>query len=113
MPTVAGARCTILIAVPTLTSSPSQNGSSALEPAASIMPIMLGVEYTGGRCSFQEVSVFLNWTVVSASPRVPRGTGLAMLGGYREQPEKQKQPRIAFMTRTKSSPVRSTPLDLA
>ena len=40
---------------------------------------MLGVEYTGGRCSFQAVRVFLNWTVVWASPGVPSGTGLAML----------------------------------
>src|SRR5664279_4765726 len=84
MPTVAGARCTMLIAVPTLTSSPSQNGCSALYAAASIMPIMLGVEYTGGNSGFHADNVFLNSTVVSASPPVPTGISLAMLRDYRQ-----------------------------
>ena len=68
----------MLMAVPTLTSSPSQKGSSASKAAASIQPIMLGVDNTGGSSGFHAVSVFLNSTCFSASPRVPMGTGLAM-----------------------------------
>src|SRR5664279_66860 len=54
------------------------------------MPIMLGVEYTGGRCGFHALSVFLNSTVVSASPRVPMGTGFAMLRDYRDDAKARK-----------------------
>src|SRR5208282_3445243 len=74
----------MLIAVPTLTSSPSQNGSSASKPAASIQPIMLGVDNTGGSSSRHAVRVCLNSTRFSTSPRVPMGTGLAMNRDYRE-----------------------------
>src|SRR5271166_1227365 len=96
---VAAARCTTLIAVPTLTSSPSQNGCSALYPAASIMPIILGVEYTGGSSGFHAESVFLNSTVVSASPRVPMGISLAMLRDYREHAESKSSHGFTRMTR--------------
>src|SRR5271166_2083936 len=75
----------MLMAVPTLTSSPSQNGSSASKPAASIQPIMLGVDSTGGNSSRQAVRVCLNSTRFSTSPRVLMGTGLAMNRDYRER----------------------------
>src|SRR3974390_136024 len=74
----------MLMAVPALTSSPSQNGSSASKAAASIHPIMLGVDSTGGSSSRQAVRVFLNSTRFSTSPRVLRGTGLGMNRDYRE-----------------------------
>src|SRR5271165_3740382 len=74
----------MLIAVPTLTSSPSQNGSSTSKPAASIQPIMLGVDNTGGSSSRHAVRVFLNSTRFSSAARVPMGTGFAMHRDYRE-----------------------------
>src|SRR5271165_6717670 len=73
------------MAVPTLTSSPSQNGSSASKAAASIQPIMLGVDSTGGSSSRHAVSVFLNSTRFSTSPRAPMATGLVMNRDYRER----------------------------
>src|SRR5271166_370525 len=75
----------MLMAVPTLTSSPSQKGSSASKAAASIQPIMLGVDSTGGSSSRHAVRVFLNSTRFSTSPRVPMGTGLAINRDYRER----------------------------
>src|ERR1022692_4649542 len=108
MPIVAAARCTMLIAVPTLTSSPSQNGCSALYPAASIMPIMLGVEYTGGSSGFHADKVFLNSTVVSASPRVPRGISFAILRDYREGQKNQRQPPVTRMMLGQRAKAKST-----
>ena len=77
------------------------------------MPIMLGVEYTGGKCSFQAVSVFLNSTVVSASPRVSRGIGFAMLRGYRSRLRfvmLQKRSSRGFQRMTRIAGTKSKPL---
>src|SRR5579862_1324282 len=71
------ARCSILIEVPTVISSPSQQGCSARNAAVSINRIISGVEYTGGNSGWCEVSVCLNSTVSSASPRAPIGISLA------------------------------------